>query len=490
MAPRSPMPASGAPPSLSSLTSEDSVYTYSDLRKHTSSSDAWTCIDGAVYNITEFINKHPGGGIIMTSLGRDASVLFETHHNLVDNKDKVSKLLSKYRIGTIAGYQPVANYKTLFALELLKRVKLALKGVNRRDSVYAYTASITVLSLFFLSIYIAYITGSLYVAPLIGLVMALGHLAGHAGNHYSLSSKDWYNKFFSMMCTSLWGLREKNWEFSHLISHHCYNYTERDYILEQHVPLNFFRVRESDEWKPIHTYQHFLYLTTPLTAFIIGFLRLDCAPFIFLSPLLNALRSNRKSPMPAPQFFASGSNSPAESLSMNEDGVGPDKFVVFSTNTDTAISLFISNIVWLPLFVHTWSNHGLSRAVLLNGLAFGTQAMLVTKSLLTQHMCEDIQLKPIYSSTDDWYAMQVEASTTIKRPPVSLWLNFAISYQTEHHMFPSLNPWALTLVQPVVQKVAEEFKVKYHFLPSEVAAIKSVFRQFKRMAAKPVLKKE
>ena len=65
--------------------------------------------------------------------------------------------------------------------------------------------------------------------------MSIGHSAGHAGNHWSLSNSDTLNAIVSMLCTNLWGLREKYWEYSHLISHHCYNYTERDYIMEQHV---------------------------------------------------------------------------------------------------------------------------------------------------------------------------------------------------------------------------------------------------------------
>lgn len=81
----------------------------------------------------------------------------------------------------------------------------------------------------------AFITGSLWVCPFLSMIMAIGHLAGHAGNHWSLSSGDFVNKYTSLLCTCLWGLREKYWEFSHLISHHCYNYTERDYIMEQHV---------------------------------------------------------------------------------------------------------------------------------------------------------------------------------------------------------------------------------------------------------------
>ena len=128
--------------------------------------------------------------------------------------------------------------------------------------------------LIFLAFYTTHYSGNIIVAVLMGILMGIGHLAGHAGNHWSLSSNDFINKFVSITCTNLWGLREKNWEFSHLVSHHCYNYSDRDYIMEQHVPLKYFRVRESDAWQPIHAWQHILYLTTPYTSFLIGAMRL------------------------------------------------------------------------------------------------------------------------------------------------------------------------------------------------------------------------
>lgn len=111
--------------------------------------------------------------------------------------------------------------------------------------------------------------------------------------------------------------------------------------------------------------------------------------------------------MPAPQFFASGSNVDVKVLSEAEDGVGPDNFVVFDTIQDTVKSLCISNIIWLPLFLNTWRNHGIIQAILLNSVTFGIQASLVTKSLLTQHLCEDIKFDSNYKPDDDWYILKL-----------------------------------------------------------------------------------
>jgi len=464
-------------------------YSLGDVRQHrTKETGIWLAISGRVYDITTFVDRHPGGRVIETAYGRDATVLFETHHNLVENPTNVARSLQKYQIGVIKDYQPIARYNTNFAKTLLKRAQAVLKGRPRRDSFYASSSIVFFYFLFFSLVAGLFMTGSLWLSVALGVVMSVGHLVGHAGNHSSLSSRDWVNKFTSMTCTSLWGLREKYWEFSHLISHHCYNYTDNDYILEQHVPLKYCRVRDSVAWTPIHTYQHFLYLTTPITSFFIGAIRLDCFPFILLYPFLSGLRRNHDSPAPAPQFFASGSNVEESKLTEKEDGVGPEHFFVFDTYTDNVISLVLSNIVWLPLFVHTYMTHGLLRALLVNAVAFGTQAAVITQSLLTQHLCEDIKLQAKYDSNSDWYAMQVEASTSILKIPFIMWVTHVISFQTEHHMFPCLGPKQLMEVQPIVEQTCKEFNVQYNFFPSNKAAVVSVFKQFKKLSVKPVMK--
>jgi linoleoyl-CoA desaturase len=408
--------------------------------------------------------------------------------------DKAKAVMKKYEIGTVKDYKEICRFDSPFAKALLSRVKEKIKGKELRDSMYAYTSCLFFYFLFISLVYMAFTSGHIGYAFGLGLIMSLGHLAGHAGNHWAVSKYDFFNRFMSMTCTSLWGLREKNWEFSHLISHHCYNYTDRDYIMEQHVPFAYFRVRDSDPWKPIHKYQHYLYLTTPITAFFLGALRLDCAPWIFVSPFLSILRRNRDSPMPAPQFFASGSNvSEQELVKMNlntHDGVGPDHFLVQDSQFDNIVSLIISNIVWLPLFLYNVSHRGLYHAILFNSVAFGFQAALVTKSLLTQHMCEDIKLQPDYAPEDCWYSKQIESSTTINKHAFFLWFQHAISYQTEHHMFPCMNAQLLVEVQPIVQQTAKEFGLQYNYIENDGEAIKQVFKQFKKMSVKPDAKKE
>ena len=74
-------------------------YTLVDVAKHNTKNDAWIVVDGIVADITKWIPKHPGGNIILSGIGLDATKLF---HSMGHSKNAV-KQLKKYQIGVLAG---------------------------------------------------------------------------------------------------------------------------------------------------------------------------------------------------------------------------------------------------------------------------------------------------------------------------------------------------------------------------------------------------
>lgn len=52
-------------------------YTLEDIKQHRTEDDAWTAIQGKVYNITPYLKFHPGGvKDLMRIAGRDGTKLF------------------------------------------------------------------------------------------------------------------------------------------------------------------------------------------------------------------------------------------------------------------------------------------------------------------------------------------------------------------------------------------------------------------------------
>ena len=76
-----------------------STYTVDEVSFHDNENDAWIIINGDVYDITDFLEEHPGGKMILMSvLGEDATDFFEELHN-----EKILKEYgNKYKIGTIS----------------------------------------------------------------------------------------------------------------------------------------------------------------------------------------------------------------------------------------------------------------------------------------------------------------------------------------------------------------------------------------------------
>ena len=62
------------------------------LKDHTTADNLWLLIHGTVYDLTNFISKHPGGGkILLKNAGTDATAAFSVYHSK-DNLDLLEKI--------------------------------------------------------------------------------------------------------------------------------------------------------------------------------------------------------------------------------------------------------------------------------------------------------------------------------------------------------------------------------------------------------------
>jgi len=76
------------------------TFSPSDVAKHTAtaSDGQYIIIDDAVYDVTNFIDEHPGGAKILKRVcGKDASKQFWKYHN----ESVLKKYGSKLKIGTV-----------------------------------------------------------------------------------------------------------------------------------------------------------------------------------------------------------------------------------------------------------------------------------------------------------------------------------------------------------------------------------------------------
>lgn len=74
------------------------VFTYQEVAEHNSPENTWIIIDDKVYDVSKFLDEHPGGDeIIFEQAGRDAT------ENFVDigHSDDALKILKSKCVGTV-----------------------------------------------------------------------------------------------------------------------------------------------------------------------------------------------------------------------------------------------------------------------------------------------------------------------------------------------------------------------------------------------------
>ncbi|RDX87794.1 hypothetical protein CR513_30692, partial [Mucuna pruriens] len=77
---------------------EHKVYTLAQVSEHNNSKDCWLIIDGKVYNVTKFLDDHPGGDdVLLSATGKDATDDFED----VGHSDSARAMLNDLYVGDI-----------------------------------------------------------------------------------------------------------------------------------------------------------------------------------------------------------------------------------------------------------------------------------------------------------------------------------------------------------------------------------------------------
>lgn len=76
------------------------VYSIDEIQKHNTTLDLWIVYNGLVYNVSSYIDEHPGGEEVLQDVaGTDATELF----NDIGHSDDAHEILKTLRIGKLEG---------------------------------------------------------------------------------------------------------------------------------------------------------------------------------------------------------------------------------------------------------------------------------------------------------------------------------------------------------------------------------------------------
>jgi cytochrome b involved in lipid metabolism len=91
--------AAPAPTQKSDAAGGAITLTAAEVAAHNTASDCWSIVKGNVYNLTSYIQRHPGGSSVIQNIcGKDGSAAFSNQHN---GQGKPNNVLSGFLIGAL-----------------------------------------------------------------------------------------------------------------------------------------------------------------------------------------------------------------------------------------------------------------------------------------------------------------------------------------------------------------------------------------------------
>ncbi|KAN0023492.1 hypothetical protein ACTFIU_001768 [Dictyostelium citrinum] len=71
-------------------------YSLEQVLQHQKSDDFWMILDNCIYDVTKWIDKHPGGDTILSGLDKDCAFYFEIYHRTDESFRKLNKFFIGY----------------------------------------------------------------------------------------------------------------------------------------------------------------------------------------------------------------------------------------------------------------------------------------------------------------------------------------------------------------------------------------------------------
>ncbi|CAM6099424.1 unnamed protein product [Calypogeia fissa] len=401
-------------PPLRSISSDE-------LSKHTTEGDLWISIEGKVYDVTEWLGKHPGGGNPLLSFaGQDVTDAFLAFHPRT-----AWALLHQFLIGNLTDYNvsPIqADYRKL--LTDLKKAGLYKNPVQ----VYGQYA-VVMIAMFILCVLGVVYSQSLWVhvgcGALLGLVWIQTGFMGHDIAHSGMfkTSVDKYLKLFIGNCST--GIGMEWWRGNHNAHHYSCNCVDYDPDI-QYMPLfaissKFFaslyshfydRKMEFDSAaRLLVSYQHWTFYI------IMAVARVNLYAQTFIVAFTKKMRASTR-----------------------------------------ALELATLGFYWLwfSLLLSCLPNA-------FHRLAFVLTAFAVTGIQHVQFVLNHFS-SPVYEGRPEsktWFESQVTGSLNISSSPWTDWFHGGLNFQIDHHLFPTLPRHNLRKIAPFVRRLCLKYGMPY-----------------------------
>ncbi len=405
-------------------------YTMAQVAEHNTKDDCWIILDDRVYDITDFIDRHPGGvGPVVNMAGKDATDVFANYHAARVYKT----MLSKFMVGEVTDvvvYPHVADFRAA-------RQQMLEEGLFETDYSYYLKLGIWLACWFFGSIGLSlgYIGGGSTVMRMLGAGMmgifwqqlaGLGHDLGHSGVSHNFHK----DHLVGSILSSLMGLSVCWWKSDHNTHHIVCNAVEHDPNI-QHMPM--LAITEKIFRKPFwDTYHKKKVSMDWLARLFVSY------QHIVFYPLMAVGRWN---------LYAQG----VIYLVTNHDKAH------YKWTELTGISVFFAWMFSLALSMPTGME---SLGWLL--VSHAVAGILHVQIVLSHWSMETYMGTPYTNLETEWYLMQLRTTMNVDTPEWLDYLHIGLQFQIEHHLFPRLPRHNLRKARKLVKAICHKHDIHYH----------------------------
>eukprot|EP00521_Asterionellopsis_glacialis_P008849 CAMPEP_0195285944 /NCGR_PEP_ID=MMETSP0707-20130614/3593_1 /TAXON_ID=33640 /ORGANISM="Asterionellopsis glacialis, Strain CCMP134" /LENGTH=570 /DNA_ID=CAMNT_0040345521 /DNA_START=85 /DNA_END=1797 /DNA_ORIENTATION=+ len=415
-----------------STTKTLTQYTMAEVAKRNSPEEAWIVIDERVYNITNFVAKHPGGDKVLWNMaGKDCTDAFANYHSAAIYK----RWLPPYLIGEVTDapvYPHVQDFREI-------RQELLRRGLFETDPVYYYQKYAWYATLFVSALYLslACTSTAAHMAGAVVMGFFWQQLAGwgHDIGHSSVSHNFQYDNLIgATIGCALMGISTGWWKHSHNTHHVVCNSIENDPDI-QHMPVLAItpEIMKKPFWSSYH--DKVIFVDAAARFFIRH-------QHWFFFPIMMFARFN---------LYAQS------------------WILLLTTNDKKSIIMYYRNheIISLLFFFGWVSAVALSMPTMAETVAWVLVSHAVTLLLHVQicfsHFSADTYHGNAYNdASDEWYIMQIKTTLNIDCHKWMDWFHIGLQFQIEHHLFPTLPRHNLPIAKEMVMQVCRKHGIPYN----------------------------
>ncbi|KAG8563757.1 hypothetical protein GDO81_016194 [Engystomops pustulosus] len=394
-------------------------YTWEEVQKHNTKTDKWLVVERKVYNITDWVKRHPGGiRVISHYAGEDATDAFVAFH---PDPNFVRKFLKPLYVGELAENEPSQDRgKNAQQVEDFQKLRKTAEEMNLFNGSWVffglYLAHILVVE------YLAWANlhyfGNGWIPTLITILLltvsqAQAGWLQHDFGHLSVFKKSKWNHIgHKFVIGHLKGASANWWNHRHFQHHAKPNIFSKDpdvnmvhiFVLGDTQPVEYGK--KKIKYLPYnHQHQYFFLIGPPLLI-----------PLYFTVQIMKTMITRK-------------------------DWV------------DLAWSLSYYTrflITFVPFFGF-----------------FGSVALLFAVRFIESHwfvwvtQMNHIPMEIDHEKHRDWLGCQLAATCNIEQSFFNDWFSGHLNFQIEHHLFPTMPRHNYHKIAPLVRSLCKKYDVHY-----------------------------